>query len=269
MGLAAVVLVVTACGSGTQGNVTVAGRPTGTTAPAANTTAMPVARTDLGQFPVYDTVLSTGELPAAQTRAFEQLGFLRKVPGREIFAQAPAMPAPANHADGRVSDAQVLVIELGFWRTEALIQWAQLHGEDNFIAVTLMGQQEGGFLVPDAQTALNDGGTVNDPNCDLFSISFALWPHAAAVDGWIGTAGFYTQAPDVFMVPFNEDGCLLTITDKGKVSTEPADPTHPQSVDRVLWVGELLDDPVLGLYFRVEASTNCDRTGAVAQMCNA
>ena len=111
------------------------------------------------------------------------------------------------------------------------------------------------------------GGTVIDPNCDIFPVSVTLWPHTSGVHRWIANGNFQSAAPDVAMVPFNEAGCRLTITVKRRTSTELADPMAPHSVDRVLFVGEVVDDPVVGAIFKIEASDSCLRPDAVAVMC--
>jgi len=101
---------------------------------------------------------------------------------------------------------------------------------------------------------------VIDPNCDLFPTSVTLWPHSASVDTWLrDSGGQVSRAPDVAVVPFNEKDCLLTITVKGKATTEPADPMSPHGVDTVVWVGAVDNDPTIGPFFKVEARTSCLR----------
>jgi hypothetical protein len=251
---------VAACGGGAVGGSSSAA----SAKPGASVTGSPSASAGSGHYPAHATALSAAP---TLSQGWLQAGIQLTIPGSDIFGAAPPMPAVVNHTNGAVSDADARAMEVAFWRAETLNQWAQANSEAYFIAVTLLGQQEGGFFVPDAQTALKDSGTVTDPNCDMFPTAFEVWPHTAAVDSWIGAASYHTSAPDVVIVPFNEANCTLTITDKGKVSLEPADPTHPHGVDRVVWVGEVVQDGTVGPYFKVEASTNCDRAGAVAQMC--
>jgi hypothetical protein len=68
-------------------------------------------------------------------------------------------------------------------------------------------------------------------------------------------------------MPFNEANCRLTMTVHGKISTESADPMDSHGVDRVLFVDEVVNDPTVGAFFKVEASTSCLRPKAVAAMC--
>lgn len=89
------------------------------------------------------------------------------------------------------------------------------------------------------------------------------------MDAWLTDANEQTAAPDVVVMPFNEANCRLTITVHGKISTETADPLDPHGVDRALFVGEVVDDPTVGTYFKVEASTSCLRSKAVPAMCEA
>jgi hypothetical protein len=100
-------------------------------------------------------------------------------------------------------------------------------------------------------------------------VSVTLWPHTAGVDAWLTDANQRTGAPVVAVLPFNEVNCRLTITVHGKVSAETADPLDPHGVDRVLFVDEVVDDPTVGPFFKVEASTSCLRPKAVPAMCQA
>jgi hypothetical protein len=134
-------------------------------------------------------------------------------------------------------------------------------------STVLLGTEEGNFFLPDDQTALSEGGTAIDPNCDVFPVSITLWPHTAGVDTWLTDANMQTSASDVVVLPFNEANCHLTITLHGRTTTEAADPLDQRGTDRVLWVGEIVDDPTVGPFFKVEASTSCLRPKAVAAMC--
>jgi hypothetical protein len=116
---------------------------------------------------------------------------------------------------------------------------------------------------------LANGGTVLDPNCDMFPVSVSLWPHTAGVDAWLTDANEQTTASVVAMMPFNEANCRLTITVNGKTYTEVADVQDSHGVDSVLWVGDVIDDLTVGSYFKLEASTSCLRPKAVAAMCRA
>jgi len=100
-------------------------------------------------------------------------------------------------------------------------------------------------------------------------MSVTLWPHTAGVDAWLTDANQQTAAPDVAVLPFNEANCRLAITVHGTVSTETADPLDSHGVDPVLFVGEVVDDPTVGPFFKVEASTSCLRPKAVPAMCQA
>ena len=265
VGVSMVGLLLGACGSA----ATTGPRPSAT----LSSTAAPsptATRSGEGMYPAVSTPLS--EAPSAMAAAWEALGIQTTIPGSDIFTKAPAMVPVVNHTGGVLSDADAQTIGVAIWREETLIQWAEAHDEPAFLAQTLLGAEGYNFLQPAAQAALaggpqTGGGTVIDPDCDMFPTSITVWAHTGAVDDWLATANFHISAPDVAILPFNEAGCLLTITVKGKTTTTPADPLAPHGVDPVMFVGEVVDDPTVGPYFKAEASDSCLRPGAVLAMC--
>jgi hypothetical protein len=259
----AMCVVLGACGA--------AGRSS-TPSAAASSTSSPTAQpsasatpTGVGLYPAVDTPVASAT--SAMAFAWLQLAISKTIPGSDIFSKAPPMPAVINRTSGAVSNAEAQAIVAALWRESILLQWAQANDESGFIINTLLGTQESNFFLPDDQAALAAGGKVMDPNCDTFPVSVSVWPPAVSVDSWLTDANQQTAAPDVAVMPFNEMKCLLTITVRGKTSTEVADPLDPRGVDRVLWVGEVVDDPTIGPYFKVEASTSCLRPKAVPVMC--
>jgi hypothetical protein len=230
--------------------------------PTASTTPAPIG---VGLYPTVDTPVASA--PSAMGFAWLQLAISKTIPGSDIFSKAPPMPTVINKTNGAVSNAAAQAVVAALWREATLLQWAQAHDESGFMINTLLGIQESNFLLPDDQAALAEGGTVIDPNCDIFPVSVTLWPHTAGVDAWLTDANEQTAAPVVAVVPFNEANCRLTITVHGKTSTEVADPQDPHGTDRVLWVGEVVDDPTVGPHFKVEASTSCLRPLAVPATC--
>jgi hypothetical protein len=265
LGVGAMSVVFGACGGAASSSTTKAaatGMPSATASPRASTSTAP---TGVGLYPTIDTPVASA--PSAMGFAWLNLAISKTIPGSDIFSKAPQMPTVINKTNGAVSavDAQAVVAAL--WREETLLQWAQAHDENGFMFNTLLGTQESNVLLPDAQAALAEGGTVIDPNCDIFPVSVTLWPHTAGVDAWLTDANEQTAAPIVAVVPFHEANCRLTITVHGKTSTEVADLQESHGVDPVLWVGEVVDDPTVGPYFKLEASTSCLRPKAVPAMC--
>lgn len=269
LGVGVLGVLLTACGSAAAIGPRASATPSVTMAPSPSPT---VAASAVGMYPAVDTPLS--KAPAAMAAAWEALGIETTIPGNDIFTNAPPMVTVVNHTEGVLSDADAQAIGAAIWREDTLIQWAEAHDEPAFIAQTLVGPESDNILVPAAQAALaggpqTGGGTVIDPDCDMFPTSITVWQHTAGVDDWLAVAGFHISAPDVAILPFNEAGCLLTITVKGKTTTQVADTLAPHGVDRAIFVGEVADDPTLGPYFKVEASDSCLRPGAVLAMCKA
>jgi hypothetical protein len=199
--------------------------------------------------------------------AWLQAAISKTIPGSDIFGKAPPIPVVINKTNGAVSAADAQAIVAAIWREATLLQWAQANDEDDFTINTLLGTEESNFFLPDDQAALSEGGRVIDPDCDAFPVSVTLWPHSSGVNTWLTDASEQTSAPDVVVVLFNEANCRLTITVHGKTTTEVADLQDSHGTDRILWVGEVVDDPTVGPYFKVEASTSCLRPKAVAAMC--
>lgn len=269
VGVGMVGVLLTACGSAAATGPRSSATSSAAVAPTPSGAATPSA---IGMYPPVDTPLS--KAPAAMAAAWEALGIETTIPGNDIFTKAPAMVPVINHTEGVLSDADAQAIGVAIWREDSLIQWAEANDEPAFIAQTLAGPESDNFLLPAVQAALaggpqTGGGTVIDPDCDMFPTSITVWPHTAGVDDWLAVAGFHISAPDVAILPFNEADCLLTITVKGKTTTQPADPLAPHGVDRAIFVGEVADDPTVGPYFKVEASDSCLRPGAVLAMCRA
>jgi hypothetical protein len=267
VGAGATCVVLGACG-GAGPSSTV--KPATSSAPTASARVIASATptpTGLGHYPIVDTPVASA--PSAMAYSWLQLAISKTIPGGDIFSKAPPMPTVVNKTDGAVSNADAQAVVTALWRESTLLQWAQAHDESAFMINTLLGTQESNFLLPDDQAALGEGGTVIDPNCDVFPVSVTLWPHTPGVDTWLIDANEQTAAPIVAVVPFNEANCRLTITVRGKASSEVADLQDSHGVDRVLWVGEVVDDPTVGPYFKVEASTSCLRPKAVLAMCRA
>ncbi len=166
-----------------------------------------------------------------------------------------------------LSNADAQAIGVAIWREDTLIQWAEANDEPALIAQTLVGAESYNFLLQAVQAALaggpqTGGGTVIDPDCDMFPTSITVWPHTAAVDAWLADVNFHISAPDVAVLPFNEAGCLITITVKGKTTTQVADTLAPHGVDPVMFVGEVADDAIVGPYFKIEASDSHSEVAA-------
>jgi hypothetical protein len=265
LGVGTTCVVLGACGAAGPASTispTTTSTPTASTRPIASATPAP---TGTGLYPRVDTAVASA--PSAMGFAWLNLAINKTIPGSDIFSKAPPMPTVINKTNGALSAVDAQAIEAALWRETTLLQWAQAHDESGFMINTLLGTQESNFLLPDDQAALAEGGTVTDPNCDVFPVSVTVWPHTAGVDAWLTDANQQTAAPVVVMVPFNEANCRLTITVHGKTSTEVADLQDSHGVDPVLWVGEIVDDPTVGPYFKVEASTSCLRPKAVPTMC--
>jgi hypothetical protein len=269
LGVGMVTVLLTACGSAAATGP----RASATSSPTVPATASAVPTLSaVGMYPAVDTPLN--KAPAAMAAAWEALGIETTIPGNDIFTEAPTMVPVVNQTECVLSNADAQAIGAAIWREDTLIQWAEANDEPAFIAQTLAGPESDNFLLPTVQAALaggpqTGGGTVIDPDCDMFPTSITVWPHTAGVDDWLAVAGFHISAPDVAILPFNEADCLLTITVKGKTTTQPADPLAPHGVDRAIFVGEVADDPTVGPYFKVEASDSCLRPGAVLAMCRA
>jgi hypothetical protein len=261
LGVGLIGVFLTACGS-----VAIGPRASVTPSETAHPTASPAATpSGVGMYPSVDTLVSAAPLTIGE--AWTALDIRKTIPGSDSFIKVPPMPTVINKTNGTVSDADAQAMVVALWREDTLIQWAEANDENDFILNTLVGPEEDNFLVPDAEAALSEGGSVVDPDCDMFPTSVTLWPHTSAVDTWMTDANEQSAAPDVLIVPFSEANCRLTITVHGKTTTEAADTLAPHGNDRVLFVGEVVDDATIGPYFKIEASTSCLRPKAVSAMC--
>ena len=182
-------------------------------------------------------------------------------PSNELALEhVPNAPPVVNMTDGAVSDttaqhwADASNRDSGWW------QWAQGH-DQLFVLRHLVGPS----LIPATEVeALQNGGTVEQPACNLYPISWKLFP--VGVDGRAYFARKRLPAGDdyVFVVVYSGP-CSETLRDPQGHPSTLVDFTENTTV---FSPGALRRDPVLGDIWFADAGGNCqDPSGPPAAWC--
>ncbi len=187
--------------------------------------------------------------PACQAR-WVPYGVTEVPPANELTIEhVPNAPAVVNMTDGAVTDAtaqhwaNASNWDSGWW------QWAQAHGQ-LFMLRNLVGPA----LIPVAEVeALQHGGTVTQPDCNLYPVSSTLF--AVGDDGRAYFARKHLPTDDtyVFVVVYRGP-CSETLRTADGVTSSIVDFTENTTV---FAPGTLRSDPVLGDLWFADAGGNC------------
>jgi hypothetical protein len=244
-------LAVTACGAPARhGDVSprstaaagIAG--SASAACAAVTTTTPLTEVSLGCQQLWSSHGVT-EVPPANELALERV---------------PAAPTVVNMTGGAVPDvtaqhwADASNRDSGWWK------WAE--GNDQLFALrTLVGPA----LIPTAEIeALQNGGTVDQPDCNLYPLRWSLYPVGADGRAYFARKNLPADDTYVFVVVYSGP-CSETVHDANGTRTTIVDFTSDTTV---FSPGVLRHDPVLGDIWFADAGGNCqDPNGPPAAWC--
>ena len=245
-------LAVTACGAAASPHP-VAPRPPSALAPAPAAAKGPC-------WAVTTTTALTDVAPACQQR-WSSYGVTDVPPPDELTLEhVPAAPTVANMTGGAVSDAtaqhwaDASNWDSGWWK------WAQRY-DQLFVLRHLVGPA----LIPAVEVeALQNGGTVDQPDCNLYPLSWKLFPVDAGGRAYFARKNLPTDDAYVFVVVYSGP-CSETVHSAGGESTAVVDFTEDTTV---FSPGVLRADPVLGDIWFADAGGNCqDPSGPPAAWC--
>ncbi len=198
--------------------------------------------------------------PACQD-VWSSYGVTAVPPSNELALEhVPDAPPVVNMTDGAVSDttaqhwADASNRDSGWWK------WAQ--GNDQlFVLRDLVGPA----LIPAIEVeALQNGGTVEQPPCNLYPISWKLFPIGAEGKAYFARKHQPTDDGYVFVVVYGGP-CSETISDSLGHATALVDFTENTTV---FSPGVLRRDRVLGDLWFADAGGNCqDPSGPPAAWC--
>ena len=244
-------LAATACGAAvprhgiTTPSPPAAGTPGIADAPCAAVTATT---------PLSQVSIACGQL-------WSSYGVTAVPPGNELaLERVPAVAAVANMTGGAVPDAtarhwaDASNADSGWWK------WAE--GHDQLFALRFL---VGPALIPAAEVeALQNGGSVDQPDCNLYPLSWKLFPVDAGGRAYF--ARMNLPSVDAYVVVVLSSGpCSETVHTANGTTTSIVDFTKDTTV---FSPGVLRHDPVLGDIWFADAGGNCqDPSGPPAAWC--
>lgn len=250
-------LACTGCGALAPGN---AGVPRSSTTATARTTPSVPAASNLPCADVTTTTPIEQVSPACQ-QLWEPYGVTEVPPTNELAQErVPAVQAVMNMTDGAISDKTALHWanasnwDSGWWK------WAE--GNDQlFMLRTLVAPSE---IPADEVDVLQNGGTIKQPDCDLYPLSWKLFPVDATARAYFARRNLQTTAAYVFVIDYSGP-CDETFRTSSGATSVRVDFTQNTTVFQP---GTLRHDPVLGDIWFADSAGNCqDPDGPPAQWC--
>ena len=207
------------------------------------------------------TTTSIDDVTPACQEQWVPYGVTEVPPANELTLEhVPNAPTVVNMTDGAVSDvtaqhwADASNWDSGWWR------WAQANSQ-LFVLRHLVGPA----LIPVAEVeALQNGGTVDQPDCNLYPISSMLFPVGDAGRAYFARKHLPTDDMYVFVVVYHGPCSELVKAADGQ-TTSIVDFTEDTTV---FTPGTFRSDPVLGDLWFGDAGGNCqDPLGPPAAWC--
>jgi hypothetical protein len=174
--------------------------------------------------------------------------------------RVPAAPAVVNMTGGAVADATAQQWADASNRDSGWWKWAQGH-DQLFMLRYLVGPA----LIPaDEVESLQNGGTVEQPDCNLYPLSWKLFPVGADGKAYFARKNLPTDDAYTFVVVYSGP-CSETLRTSSGAATTIVDFT----VDTTVFsAGVLRHDPVLGDIWFADAGGNCqDPSGPPSAWC--
>jgi hypothetical protein len=250
-------LACTACGALPPANAAPP-RP-GATSPAAAPSGAATAKA--GPCAAVTVTTSITQVSPACQQLWSPYGVNEVPPSNELTLEhVPLAPAVVNMTNGAVSDADAQHWadasnwDSGWWK------WAQGH-DQLFMLRNLVGAS----LIPaDEVDVLQNGGTVDQPDCNLYPLSWKLFPIDAAARAYFARRNLQTTDAYVFVIVY-AGPCSEKLHDANGTTSSIVDFTQDTTVFQP---GVLRRDPVLGDIWFADAGGDCqDPNGPPAAWC--
>jgi hypothetical protein len=241
-------LAVAACGAA----------PSHSPAPRPDATSVP-ASIDPCSAVTVTTPLT--EVAPACAQLWSDYGVSEVPPANELSIEhVPAAPLVDNMTRGAVSDATAQRWANASNRDSGWWQWAE-HDDQLFVLRHLVGPA----LIPAAEVeALQGGGIVEQPACNLYPLSWRLFPVDAGGRAYFARKNLPADDAYVFVIVYSGP-CSETLTSSNGERTTLVDFTEDTTV---FSAGVLRADPVLGDIWFADAGGNCqDPSGPPAAWC--
>jgi hypothetical protein len=209
-------------------------------------------------------VLTTTEITSVATACqdlWAPYGVTEVPPSNELAVEGvPVPPAVVNMTGGAVSDATAQRWAEASNRDSGWWQWAQGHDQLYMLRFLV-----GPALIPaDEVEVLQNGGTVDQPACNLYPIRWQLFPVDAAGRAYFARKSQPSDDAYVFVIVYSGPCSETTHSANGTVSSIvdfTADTT-------VFQAGVFRHDPVLGDIWFADATGTCqDPSGPPPAWC--
>lgn len=244
-------LAATACGATVPRH--------GITTPSSAAAATPGAAT--GPCAAVKATTALTQVSIACQQVWSSHGVTAVPPADELALEhVPAVPAVANMTGGAVSDATAQHWADASNRDSGWWKWAESH--DQLFALRFL---VGPALIPAVEVeALQNGGTVDQPDCNLYPLSWKLFPVDAAGRAYFARKNLPADDAYVFVVVYSGP-CSETVHASNGTSTTIVDFTKDTTI---FSPGVLRHDPVLGDIWFADAGGNCqDPSGPPPAWC--
>jgi hypothetical protein len=191
-----------------------------------------------------------GDVAPACQALWAPYGVTLVPPSNELAMEhVPNAPPVVNMTDGAVSDAtaqhwaDASNWDSGWWK------WAQANDQ-----LFLLEHLVGPALIPAAEVdALQGGGSVDQPDCDLYPLSSKLFAVGAEGKAYFARKRLPTDDDYLFVVVYSGP-CTETVRHAGGLATSIVDFTEDTTV---FTPGVFRSDPVLGDLWFGDAGGNC------------
>jgi hypothetical protein len=238
----------------------------GASAPAVDVAPKPVAVTNAppastGPCAAVTTTTAITQVAVACQQLWSPYGVTEVPPANELAIEhVPLAPAVGNMTGGAVAEttaqrwANASNLDSGWWK------WAQSN-DQLFMLRFLVGPA----LIPaDEVEALQTGGTVDQPDCNLYPLSWKLFAVGADGKAYFARKNLPTDDAYVFVVEYSGP-CSETVHDSDGTTSRIVDFTENTTV---FSQGVFRHDPVLGDIWFADAGGTCqDASGPPAAWC--
>lgn len=207
------------------------------------------------------TTTAMADVSVACRQLWSSRGVTDVPPSNELALEhVPSAPPVVNMTGGAVTDAtaqhwaDASNWDSGWWK------WAQGH-DQLFMLRSLVGPA----LIPAAEVeALQNGGTVDQPDCNLYPLSWKLFPVGAGGRAYFARRNLPTGDAFVFVVVYSGP-CSETLRSASGATKTLVDFTENTTV---FSAGVLRHDALLGDIWFADAGGNCqDVSGPPPAWC--
>lgn len=233
-----------------------------TPTPRASTTPFASASAATTACASVQTTTAIDKVPAACQVLWEPYHVTMVPPADELQQEhVPPAPTVKNMTNGAVAQADAQHWADASNLGSGWFKWAEEYDQP-FLLDRLVA---GSLVSADEQTALSQGASILQPDCNLYPTSVALFPVGPDGDAYFTRKNLPADKPYVLVATAPVGSCSATVTyPDGRVTSLPEPlPSAPFFIP-----GQITHDPLLGDLWYTDAGGNCnDAYGPPAEWC--